>query len=260
MLLSIMLENTNAALIKSLSKKMSIETVPDLYWEYYLHDATSTSASTYKSKYGVYKNTRNFSQNILVGKEIGTTAKDTEYVGKNVIYQIKIPVSEAGYYNLNFTVDFICDGDATKEMFSYKQQYAVGCEVISEGQLTNVGFGKNTAFRLESRELHGSSYAAYNTLSVNDKYHWKTLCPTRKETVSLTFRATQSEVDNYGYVIWMWDFHGLTGPHTYTVNFTDVSVEKTMNIDGTAPGRTKCLPMVFIIYRKSIISRIRRTV
>ena len=43
MLLSVMLGSTNAALIKSLSKNVQIQAIPDLPWEYYIKDGVNTS-------------------------------------------------------------------------------------------------------------------------------------------------------------------------------------------------------------------------
>ena len=90
MLLSVMMESTNAKLFKELRKKMSIEAVPDLPWEYYIKDSANSAG-----RVGAYKDNKNISQSIT-----------TSATAANTIYRIAIPVDQEGYYTLSFNVDF----------------------------------------------------------------------------------------------------------------------------------------------------------
>jgi hypothetical protein len=81
-------------------------------------------------------------------------------------------------------------------------------------------------------------YADKGTHSV---YQWKTLTPTRAETVKLSFKATTRDVKN-GYVIWAWEFTGIKGQHNYRISLTGIDVKKVMNTDGTTKYRSNVDP------------------
>ena len=315
-LISVFLGTTNAEYLKSLVKKISVEAKPDLAFEYYLRDfvkynndpeGTTKEPAKYQSNTGVYKNAESFLQKIAVGRDTATKFTRTIqnetnkrfYTGANVVYQVKIPVDEAGYYSLNFTVDFLLGShqdpgvynlvadslvsvgnkplsydhpEGTAEtsrfddsFFSVTYQKAVGCEILTASD--GIAFGSNTPLRLKYRtsaydeettstgytgkDKEGNSdnkkkepmfYSDSAVLGDSDTikdsvYQWKTLTPSRQENVKLAFKATDDDVEK-GYVIWAWDFEGLKGGHNYRLRIENLSVEKTMNLDGTTKSRT----------------------
>lgn len=191
MLVSAFLGVTKAEYFKSLSKKLGFEVTPDLALQYYLVDGNGegqtgqNTATTYTPKFGVYKDAKNILQPIAVGR------KDPEniggynyYLGDSIVYQIKIPVKEAGYYTLDFTVDFLFgvtnepyQSDLNKygyndkglhvttsdeyhykhpdneyfddSVFSQSYQYCMGCEVLNAAD--SIKFGDNTPLNMANR-------------------------------------------------------------------------------------------------------------
>ena len=117
MLLSAMLGVTKAEYFKSFKKKLDLEAMPDLVFEYYLVDANpkgeisgNHGSDTYYEKNGVYKNAESILQHIAVGGKDShkkTINGNSYFFGDDIVYQIKIPVTETGYYTLDFTVDFL---------------------------------------------------------------------------------------------------------------------------------------------------------
>ena len=294
LLLSTVLGTSNAQYFKEFfSQPITMEGKPDLTLQYYLYDYHSTggnaSDKVMESEYGVYKNSSNFTQNIVVGRDAqitgsfydganwkstdpsknkGLSGKDsytnadldyTKYIGEKIIYQIKIPVDETGYYTLDFAVDFLKKNTTQEEeFFSLTYDRAIGCEVVTAED--NIPFGEtrnssgvlvpppkldlytrsenNKVYLASINEADGGETRRFDT---DATYQWKTLAPSRQEYVSLAFRVDEADVQN-GYVIWMWDFSGLYGAKTYNIEFNDVSFEKTMNLDGTTEGRTSSDP------------------
>ena len=294
MLINAMLGVSKAEYFKTLSKNLDLEAKPDLMFQYYLYDATldgnKVPTSTYSGKTGAYRNVRNISQPIIVGTKTQHSSSAGEeiyknaqwglkannpnfdgtdalkYFGEDVVYQIKIPVDETGYYKLDFTADFWEKKADNEPIDLYTQNYdfAVGCEVLNH----NDGFifyGDNESYistsdnvkpnleptRLElwsrnnnkvigSRPANNTYVSSENqnvTLLESDGlYQWKTLNPSRAERVSLTFKAESTDVTN-GYVIWMWEFTGLKGPLTYNLELLDIAVDKTMELDGSTKHR-----------------------
>ena len=286
MLVSTLFGVSKAEYFKSLSKKLDFEASPDLALEYYLYDATGTGSSAFKESKGVYKNPKSFSQKVVVGKykqyimdAYGTTewnadlTKDQldknkypdayatttdvlnltnfEFCGEGIIYQIKLPVNEAGYYVLNFQVDFELSlpndkwANEISDFFTQTYDRAIGCEILNYND--GFTFGDSSKYLdLYSRSGNDSVYGTSEKASADKEnvkyfeadslYQWKTLSPSRAENVSLAFKVEPEDVKN-GYVIWMWDFAGLFGARTWRLNFADVSVEKTMELDGSTAYR-----------------------
>lgn len=293
MLLTMFLGVTKSEYFKSFSKELDIEAKPDLMLEYYLYDGSSTGGKGFKETQGVYKNAESFSQKVIVGRNNaydegiysnaewnnGTTLPfygdgypdneagnlvsqgnekvNIKYNGEGIIYQIKLPVDEAGYYVLNFQVDFLLatiDGgwaDQKSDFFVQTYDRAIGCEILNY----NDGFTfKDNTKRLDlysrsgNDSVHGrskksdaksteqKSYINKKYFEADSLYQWKTLSPSRAENVSLAFKVEPEDVDN-GYVLWMWDFAGLFGARTWKLEFTDISVEKTMELDGSTDSR-----------------------
>ena len=225
-----MLGSVNAALFKSLTKTIDLKAVPDLSLEYYLKDNVNSSG-----KSGVYKNTKNISQSITTSATPG-----------NTIYRIAIPIDDTGFYTLSFNVDFWKGTSATADIFVRTLDTPVGCQVVHSKQIpiksgtvysmapdntTNNGYvygGKLQYDDLEDPNL------SVPLLNAKDHYQWKTLAPSRKEKVDLTYSVNDDDITN-GYVTWVWDFKGLVGSTNYTLNLTDISITKLEPNDETKP-------------------------
>lgn len=262
MLVSLLLGMTNAEYLKSLSKKFDIELKPDLMLEYYLLDAdTITSAyANYNPERGKYKNAKSFQQKIIIGKANSVKLENTAgadkidiFLGDDVIYQIKIPVSETGYYTLNFTSEFLfADADeptyrdsnkfVEDDFFTISHQYAVGCEVInSENRGSTVVFptskpAASSGLDMESRVFANNEYYKMPYYVADSAFQWKTLCPSRAENVKLSFKVTEEDVTN-GYVVWAWELTGLKGGREYNFICKSLSAEKIMDLEGVSSSK-----------------------
>ena len=276
-LLSSLLGVTKSEYFKTFSKSVDIETKSDLMLEYYLNDANTPgtaytdgehNSDTYHEKSGVYKDAENILQPIVVGKkDIKTVSGANYYFGDSIIYQIRVPVDESGYYTLDFTVDFLLgpmedehkyepnktnlfDGYNHPEnqyyddnFFTMSHEYCMGCEVLNADD--GFTFGKkeflDMSARISATDTYKKSYAEepiyYSDSAVDSVYQWKTLTPSRAEKVKLAFKATDKDVAR-GYVIWAWDFTGIKGNHNYRLSITGLEIEKTMELDGTTKYRT----------------------
>ena len=285
MMVSTFLGTSNAEYFKTLKKKLDLEMTPDLNLSYYLYDADAHDGSACSEETGVYKDAENILQKIVVGtadpkpvqNRIGNTVYNiTGYFGDSVVYQIKIPVSEPGYYTLDFTVDFLIGttqepyqedlvtghantnatgGTADKyvhpnnayyddNFFTMSHEYCMGCEVlnIDDGYTFGVNKRLDMSARISATDTNRVSYATepiyYADSAIDSVYQWKTLTPSRAENVKLAFKVTENDVQENGYVIWAWDFTGIKGNHNYRLSITGLEVEKTMEIDGTTKYRT----------------------
>ena len=233
-MLSTILGSVSAKLYKTLSKSLDFEVVPDLAFSYYLKDNLNSSGIT-----GSYKNTASISQGI---QTFSSTV--------NTLYRIAIPVDESGYYTLKFTVN-ILRGDAS-EYYIRNLDAPVGCQVLSpahfilEENVTDLraaALTSNLIYSMSPDDVTDNGYAYGTRISYDDKnvfdakdhYQWKTLAPYRTETVELSYSVEQSDVDNFGFVIWTWDFTGLNATKNYTLNLTDISIEKNNPIDSSKP-------------------------
>ena len=273
MAITTLLGTTSAEYFKSFNKKLDLEMNPDLELEYFLRDYTgvNVNSSGYRTTRGIYETAKAFSQEIVIGQSsarIMDVSSETYikynsanvYCGQMVVYQIKLPVDETGYYNLNFTSYFVHgtvgSNDAPPEFPTTRQDdeailqdyptinynYAVGCEILTATD-TDFQFGSAKVLDMENR-VHASDtetkYAnetvLYADSGVDTVYQWKTLCPSRSEDVALSFKVTQADVDR-GYVIWAWDMSGLLGECRYRFECTSLSFEKTMELDGTTKTR-----------------------
>lgn len=326
MMVSLLLGMTNAEYLKSLSKKFDIELKPDLVLEYFLRDtktykndprATENKANAeYRETKGVYKNAESFIQPITLGRDSSTEFSRTDllankknsyfYTGSNLVYQVKIPVTEEGYYILDFTVDFLLgahqdpwekvlvfdsinttlqynhpdDSYYEDNFFSIIYQKAIGCEILTESD--GIKFGSTDPFRLKYRTSAYDTETTYTGYTGNDNdgksdnkkkeemfysdsavlgnsdtikdsvYQWKTLTPSRQERVKLAFKVSEEDVNN-GYVIWAWDFEGLTGGHNYRLRVENLSVEKTMDLDGKTNSRSDSDPF-FLFPQTSFVN------
>ncbi len=280
MLLSTLLGVSDALITKTLSKKLNFESIPDLDMEYYLYDADTTASTSYEDERGVYKNAHSFKQEIIVGvygkddenyksvtyEDLQNTAGSTEkakiYFGRNVVYQIKIPVDESGYYTLHFTPQFIKSdvkgsysmalrsGTAVEqEFYTVSMQYAVGCEILNSEDSETLDFPAEgeepPLFKLkDSIFAKNTYYEQYNYLA-ETSFQWKTLSPTRAENVNLAYKVTEADAQR-GYVIWAWELTGLkTG--NYQLNCDSIYFEKTMELNGSTSYRTSTSEPYFML-------------
>ena len=304
MLVSTLFGVSKAEYFKSISKKLDFEASPDLALEYYLYDAAGMSSSAFKESKGVYKNPKSFSQKVIVGRykqynsgiyagadwlddltkdkldknkypdayitpaEDGLNLTNFEFCGEGIIYQIKLPVNEAGYYVLNFQVDFELAlpnnnwANEVSDFFTQTYDRAIGCEILNYND--GFTFGDSSKYldlytRSGNDSVYGTSAKAdadkenVKYFEADSLYQWKTLSPSRAENVSLAFKVEPDDVKN-GYVIWMWDFAGLFGGRTWRLNFTDVSVEKTMELDGSTAYRDGNTDPYFMFPQTSFVN------
>lgn len=281
-LVSTFLGTSKAEYFKGLKRSFDVEISPDLKFEYFLWAASSTSATSNsdRSGTGVYNTSRSFTQRVTVGKVtakpsgIGTKSyngsswvaesdSNNDYTGEGIVYQIKVPVDEVGYYTLDFTVDFtFLNTEQTEDVLSLTIDHAVGCEILNYNDGFSFG-DSDKPLSLWSRNNNKVYTETVNATAENENvkvlnsdsmYQWKTLAPSRQETVSLAFKVEEGDIwelnddGSYqldgngnkierGYVLWMWDFSGLYGPHNYDLEFTNISINKTMNLDGTSEGK-----------------------
>ena len=223
MLLSTMLGSVNAALVKSLSKKLDFEIIPDLSFGYYLKDNVNTSGKT-----GAYMHTRNISQSITTLSTPG-----------NTLYRIKVPAEEVGYYTLSFKVDFWDGNDDRSEFFVRTLDTPVGCQVLHAAQLP---YNSTKIYSMAPDDATNNGYvygagllnSTAPLLNAKDHYQWKTLAPSRIEAVDLTYSVNADDVAK-GYVTWVWDFNGLVASKNYTLKLTDISIVKLEPNDTTKP-------------------------
>lgn len=272
MLLNSILGVTKSEYFKSLSKKLDLEVNPDLKFEYLVYDAQATKDDTkttnvdeaaYTLETGVYESVTNFVQPITISdKDKVTIGNKTVEYGGGVAYKIKIPVDETGYYSLNFTTYTLAglSGNEDDEFYTVQYVYAFGCEVVGVRD-SEENYGGTTKFDKEPFEIafrtfsrNGGGRTSFadepflyadsavlgegNADTVKDSvYQWKSLCPFRAENVKLAYKVEQADVDR-GYVIWAWDVRGLQGAHNYRIFVENLSIEKTMELNGTNKNRT----------------------
>ena len=293
-LVSTFLGVSKAEYFKGLTRDLDVEISPDLKFSYYLYAAESVDSlhNTNMTGKGVYTTSRNFTQQITIGKTCrtpylglyagadwttdgsGDPNKDN-HTGENIVYQIKVPVDEEGYYSLNFTVDFTEPGAEQKnEIYTINYDRAIGCEVLNYNDgfvfgdyekpldlwsrnnnkvYTTTTYQPDTIKDENNNDVKNLD-ANVKLLNSDSLYQWKTLAPTRQETVSLAFKVEKGdlwELNNdgsykldgsgnkieRGYVLWMWDFSGLYGPRVYDLEFTNVSIKKTMTSTGVSEGK-----------------------
>ena len=214
MLITAMFGNVKAEYFKSLSTSLDFEAVPDLALEYYIKDGNNSSG-----KQGMYGETKNIQQTI---KTLATPG--------NTIYQIKIPVSEVGFYTLSFKVDFWKGTSFGTDFYVRTFDTPVGCQVLHP---VHLAFGTATALSMAPDDTTAGNYSygvrrkwsSTNLFAAYNHYQWKTLAPSRAENVDLTFSVVASDVTN-GYVNWCWEFTGLTASTAYTLNLNNIKLTK----------------------------------
>lgn len=214
---------SSAEYFKSLSQKISFKATPDLAMEYYIKNGSNTSGTR-----GVYVNTKNIKQEY----------KTSDYPSSD-IYQIKMPITQEGFYTLSFTVDFwLGDTANNNEIYIKNFDAPVGCQVLHPSHLAfasgmplsmapddETAGNYNYGVRLE--------YDTKNLLDAYNHYQWKTLAPARAENVELTFSVETADV-NAGYVNWCWEFTGLAASTQYTINLNNIELTKN-TVDESSP-------------------------
>ena len=206
---------TNSKYYKIANENLNLIAYSNKPYSYYLYDANGAST-------GYYGDANTVSQQFKVRATPAQT-----------IYQIKIPVSEVGYYSLGFIVDFVKPGagqSSSDLILNSQMTKAVGCQVVHSAQaqkaLTLMSTSSSVEFSTSKRH---SAQALYSS---DDRYQWKTLAPSLAEDVSLTFKATDSDVDT-GFVLWSWEFTALAANTEYILNLTNINIEKIVELDSS---------------------------
>ena len=226
-LLSTLLGSVRAEYFKKLSTTLDFEAIPDLTLKYYLDDKDAAETGVYPQ-----------------AKEITQPFQFTETTGSEVRYHIALPIEYTGLYKLDFAVDF-AKGDTynTTAFYTADLNNPVGCEIISKD--SSYSFGSGTVFRISDTRIDNKSsrykggisaadsqkymYSDANGKGVklfyaNGNFQWKTVAPSRKENVTLSFVADSADV-TAGYVLWIWDFYGLSTGN-YVLRLEDISFTK----------------------------------
>lgn len=237
--ISTLFGSVGAEFVKSLSKSVDFEAAADIPWSYHLVDYSGENNAK-KTTTGYYIDYKNIEQNIVI--------KAQQYP----VYQIKVPVSEAGLYTLDFTVDFLRKGQdesagittRKSDSPSYKEgsstiaptteslNNAVGCKIDTnktafDDVITQLNTDAATKIGYNTTQVFGPNV---NNGSGYHDYQWKTLVPSRAENVSLTFEVDSAAVDR-GFVLWVWDLQGLPQPtgsgiFTYIMKLSNISTTK----------------------------------
>ena len=205
----------------SLKQDLTFIAYPNNAYNYYIYDNAGARTGAYDSANSI---TETFT--------VRATTQQT-------IYQIKLPVTEEGYYRLSFMVDFLKNGATSKDLAcSTNSAKSIGCRVVHE---EDYPFGKSSSIlTLSSTDSVASTdgirvtHSAKPLWQADDHYIWKTLAPSLAERVNLTYKVTSSDVD-HGYVIWAWTFYGLVASTKYTITLTEIDSTKLDIIDSDKP-------------------------
>ena len=120
-----------------------------------------------------------------------------EAMGKSgAAERIKIPVdnAEAGLYQLSFSVELTGN---------------------------NIGVVDNTKY------VYGCTIDGTDALKRDVGYLWKSVTPTTKEDVCLTFEITQQEIQNNTPQYWLWNFGNINDSKLFTLKLTNIQLAKT---------------------------------
>ena len=212
---------TNSKYFASISKNLHLIASSDKVYTYYLYDANGSST-------GYFTDASTISQQFTVRATPSQT-----------IYQVKLPISEAGYYTLDFYVDFSKpnagqSSSANDLILNNKMTNAVGCQVVHATSEKKVLTMMSTNPAVEF--ANDRAYSTQPLYSSDDRYQWKTTAPSLGENVTLTFKVNESDVKT-GYVLWAWEFTGLTASTTYILDLQNIKVEKitTLSEDNKDP-------------------------
>ena len=201
----------NSKFYRSISKDLNIIAYSSNPYTYYLYDANGAST-------GHYTNASTIEQKFKVRSTPAQT-----------IYQIRIPVTEAGYYSLNFNVDFIQSGKtATDMIYNSQMTKVVGCMIVHSDQERKPLVLMATDPTIE--HANDRNYYTQRTYSSDDRYLWKTLAPSLAEDVSLTLKVTESDVET-GYVLWSWELTALAASTEYTIQLNRISMSRIDELD-----------------------------
>ena len=220
--------NVVARYTGSLKQNLTFIAYPNNAYNYYIYDKNG-------GRTGSYNNANSITETFTTHQE---TSSDL-YATSKTIYQIKLPATEEGYYQLSFMVDFLKSGAADSDLITVtRAQRAVGCQVVHD---KDYPFGKSTS-RLtlttvdDSEKTNGTQleYSSKPLWQADDNYIWKTLAPSMAERVDLTYKVNADDVSK-GYVIWAWELFGLTHNTQYTITLTEISIAEITELKTDDP-------------------------
>jgi hypothetical protein len=239
-----------AEFVKTFSANIDFEGIPSPPWSYYLKDQNNQSGKT-----GTYATYNKISQDIVIGDDVAPAA---------LVYEIKMPVKGTGLYTVDFTVKFtaksVTGGTWSGFVCSTKEgslNKPVGCKintkttkftekptVLMKDSVTKLNYNRRPVFGPDPCNEHKAPNASGTLNAINYDnyfdYQWKTLAPSRKENVSLTFYINNAS----NVAIWSWDLRGLGDKNdnsgnivngTYTLSLTNISIKKIDAPDANEP-------------------------
>ncbi|MBQ4136391.1 MAG: hypothetical protein IJD73_04915 [Clostridia bacterium] len=229
-----------AEFVKTFSANIDFEGIPSVPWSYYLEDANGTTTN------GTYADYKSITQQI---------STSTTVTPDKVVYEIKMPVKGTGLYTVDFTVKFTGPSGWSGYVYSDASgnlNEPVGCKINTRGTTftqdpTVLMSDAASKLAYNAQPVYGpdprGEYASHKIINANGTtvdalnygnyhdYQWKTLAPSRKENVSLTFYLP----NDTNVAIWSWDLRGLgnktynsdTKVHgAYTLSLTNISIKK----------------------------------
>lgn len=245
-----------AEFVKTFSANIDFEGIPSTPWSYYLKDAKGTITN------GTYANYKDISQKIVTNSTVKA---------EHLIYEIKLPVSGTGLYNIDFTVDFTVPTTWNGYVYSTgtgSLNLPVGCKINTKsdgftGKVTTLTTATYTAADFDKcgttrsynvQPVYGpdprGEYASHKIINANKTtvdalnygnyhdYQWKTLAPSKSENVSLAFYIN----DSSKWAIWSWDLRGLGKDNgnndisgEFTLKLTNISIKKIDDPDTDEP-------------------------
>ena len=220
--------NVVARYAGSIRQNLTFIAYPNNAYNYYVYDKNGVRTGSYTSSNMI---TETFTMHQETTSDEDATAK--------TIYQIKLPATEEGYYQLSFMVDFLKDGDDDTTLATITSlQRSVGCMVVHDADYP---FGKNTS-NLTMTSANSDTktnginleYTDKKLWQADDNYMWKTLAPSLSERVDLTYKINSGDV-NKGYVIWAWEFFGLESNAKYTIILTEINIRKLTELETDKP-------------------------
>lgn len=238
MLLSTVMGTVTAEFVKSLSKTLDFAATPSDPYQAYIIDGNNGG----KARTVYYDNLKNIKQDLVF---------NSTKPSRSSVFEIKLPVTDPGLYNLDFTVRIV-KSNGNLVYINNPQTNLVGCKVNTH----RTGFSGNPTTLItdvatkrayntqrvygpdpygihtnhgQSGNINYSVTGTGGTTQYCHDYQWKTLAPSFTENVSLAFYLKKDNV-----ALWAWDFRGLDDG-TYTITLDNISITKIDTPDNDEP-------------------------